>query len=92
MEEKCETCKFWSIMFRKYTSPGKGGGCDPLDDTDEDWGKCRRYPLKQVVERIDRYDSSNWDQPVTLYYDWCGEWQPKPTSQETPPASQETQS
>jgi hypothetical protein len=69
--ERCGTCRFWW-----YWSDGKGGGPqDPLENTSEPWGNCRRYhPVASEYRSMKNHDSFNL--PIMAPGDWCGEYQP----------------
>jgi hypothetical protein len=62
--ERCETCRFW------WNPEG-----DHLEDTDEPWGHCRRYP-PVVLNPEEFYRSESHDFPISMGFMWCGEWQP----------------
>lgn len=76
-KDRCETCRFWVEEF-----DGKKGPSDPLDDTDEPWGRCRRYPPVLIEIPANLYQGGSCQQPITMPYDWCGEWQAKPTTED----------
>ncbi len=68
---RCERCRFWD---------------DQLDT-----GQCRRYAPRLVLYQVElpenldnNGDSAVW--PFTHPYDWCGEFQPKESTVDAPPA------
>lgn len=68
--DRCQTCRFWSMMW-----DGHRGISDPLDNTDEPWGYCMRYPPHRPTLGIqERIDHHGFNRPITAPYDWCGEW------------------
>ena len=65
VEEKCETCRFWSckvkVPFVSHDGLRKWDTAVEYEDSHDDAaGECRRYP-----KPIDKYTN-----------DWCGEYQP----------------
>lgn len=69
MGERCETCKFWLRMRTGEDGPNDG---DPLENTDEPWGYCRRFPPQLVGK--DPWSGDSVHQLPVVAEEWCGEW------------------
>jgi hypothetical protein len=87
-EETCSTCRFWDYAARD--------GADGCDEEDK-WSRCRRFPPQPNVAHIAIFalrasgcpsDVSEWSQPATYGWEWCGEYQPrKPLPVVDPPTT-----
>lgn len=73
-EECCAKCRFWWDRAR-----------DSYGDSDGVFGEntfssCRRFP-KSFIGGNNRLRYDDWEHPVMIDVDWCGEFQPR---KETP--------
>lgn len=65
---KCETCKFWEY----FDSASE----DESGYEDDGVGTCKKSPPVFIgVQPGSRaYTPRNWEQPITLSSDGCGDW------------------
>ncbi len=71
LTERCETCRFWNHDARD--SYGE----------DEAFSYCRRYPPSMgFYHDVDENFTAMF--PITVAYDWCGEWQPITPKEDNP--------
>ena len=75
VEESCANCKFWNQFWQEER--------DLI-------GSCRRFPPQRAPESEallakallasygnvppQAYSQHEWSQPITVDYQWCGEW------------------
>jgi len=70
-DERCDGCRFWNVTDLEVSFDLDAGGEAAL-------GRCRRYPpvLIRVIPGDMIPDGSEWNAPLTIDSDWCGEFQP----------------